>query len=77
MVCTISGLCSDTLLIQTDPDADGCDEEEAELEAEVFTDKSRLGTYLSFSLTFPFHLFFYFQHISEQFASSFHRSTSF
>lgn len=44
MVCTISGLCSDTLLIQTDPDADGCDEEEAELEAEVFTDKSRLGT---------------------------------
>ncbi|XP_010494634.1 PREDICTED: F-box protein SKIP31-like [Camelina sativa] len=43
MVCTISGLCSDTLLVQTDPDPDGCDEEEAELELEVFTDKSRLA----------------------------------
>ncbi|CAH8278220.1 unnamed protein product [Arabidopsis lyrata] len=43
MVCTISGLCSDTLLVQTDPDADGCYEEEAELEAEVFMDKSRLA----------------------------------
>lgn len=51
MVCTISGLCSDTLLVQTDPDADGCYEEEAELEAEVFMDKSRLGTYLSISLS--------------------------
>ncbi|XP_023639323.1 F-box protein SKIP31 [Capsella rubella] len=43
MVCTISGLCSETLLVQTDPDADGFYEEEAELELEVFTDKSRLA----------------------------------
>lgn len=60
MVCTISGLCSDTLLVQTDPDADGCYEEEAELEAEVFMDKSRLGTYLSISLSLThllFHIF--------------------
>jgi len=65
MVCTISGVCSDTLLVQTEPDADGCYEEEAELEAEVFTDKSRLGTHLSICLshTPPFpNIIFIFQH---------------
>ncbi|CAH2046318.1 unnamed protein product [Thlaspi arvense] len=40
MVCTISGLCSDSLLVEDDSNAD---EEEAELEAEIFTGKGRFG----------------------------------
>lgn len=57
MVCTISGLCSDSVLLELDSDTD---EEEAELEAEILTEKGRFGTYLSLSffpiLLFPFIL---------------------
>lgn len=60
MVCTISGLCSDALLIQTDPDADVDDIEE---EAEILSDKGRFGTYLSLSRR-VFCLFSYLQHRS-------------
>lgn len=68
LVCTISGFCSDNLLIQTDPDADMVNEEESEPEAEIFTGRSRLGTYLSCLL---FRLFSYLQHISERFCNFF------
>lgn len=54
MVCTISGLCSESLLVQDDSDAD---EEEAEQEAEVLTGRGRFGTYLSPSAPFPLILF--------------------
>ncbi|VVB08045.1 unnamed protein product [Arabis nemorensis] len=43
LVCTISGFCSENLLVQTDPDADMVNEEEAEPEAEIFTGRSRLA----------------------------------
>ncbi|CAN8267437.1 unnamed protein product [Cochlearia groenlandica] len=43
MVCTISGLCSDTLLLHADPDADAVSEEAYEPEAEIFTGRGRLA----------------------------------
>ncbi|KAF3488443.1 hypothetical protein F2Q69_00055371 [Brassica cretica] len=45
MVCTISGLCSESLLVQDDSDAD---EEEAEQEAEVLTGRGRFGRAFEF-----------------------------
>ncbi|KFK31571.1 hypothetical protein AALP_AA6G129400 [Arabis alpina] len=43
LVCTISGLCSENLLMQTDPEADMVNEEEAEPEAEIFSERGRLA----------------------------------
>jgi hypothetical protein len=45
MVCTISGLCSDSLLLELDSDTD---EEEAELEAEILTEKGRFDRAFEF-----------------------------
>ncbi|ESQ39663.1 hypothetical protein EUTSA_v10000968mg [Eutrema salsugineum] len=45
MVCTISGLCSDNLLIEADSDSD---EEEAEQEAEILTEKGRFDRAFEF-----------------------------
>lgn len=66
MVCTISGLCSDSVLLELDSDTD---EEDAELEAEILTEKGRFGTDLSLFLFYPpFPVYSaYLQHVSEWF----------
>ncbi|CAG7861872.1 hypothetical protein BRARA_I01887 [Brassica rapa] len=45
MVCTISGLCSDSLVLETDSDTE---QEEAELEAEILTEKGRFDRAFEF-----------------------------
>ena len=61
MVCTISGLCSDSLVLETDSDTE---QEEAELEAEILTEKGRFGTYLSPAVVLSSS---YLLHVSEWF----------
>ncbi|KAL0644791.1 hypothetical protein Bca4012_043081 [Brassica carinata] len=50
MVCTISGLCSDSLVLETDSDTD-------QEEAEILTEKGRFGTYLSPAVVIPSYLY--------------------